>query len=305
MSGLLQTKHLSKLSNFEALIKNRRTIAGVNQVRETPPSKQLRLDFHDGTISQPSLDKLVVNFVNGGMQRFFIVENFSFVLLIRALSPKKTLLARKALISRRQEEYMEMKDRLKQELSNVAYVCITADCWTTFRRCYIGITLLWLLSRTLERRSAVLACRRLVERVTDDILAATISEVLEEYDLQTKVTRVITHNGSNFLKAFSIFGEKSFLGKEDEEIDIEGVDLSKLIDSADEGICLPQHHRCTAHCLNLVSTVDASCASEDEAFSKMFTVMLYCARFSTYDAPPFFLLIAPPLPTLSLSDNIL
>lgn len=64
-----------------------------------------------------------------------------------------------------------------------------------FIRCYIGITVLWLLPRTLERRSAVLACRRLVERATYDILAATISEVLEEYDLQTKVTRVITDNG--------------------------------------------------------------------------------------------------------------
>ncbi|XP_040069164.1 uncharacterized protein LOC120842207 [Ixodes scapularis] len=181
-------------------------------------------------------------------------------------------------MSRIQEEYMAMKDRLKQELSNVAYVCITADCWTTFRRCYIGITVLWLLPRTLERRSAVLACRRLVERATYDILAATISEVLEEYDLQTKVTRVITDNGSNFLKAFRIFGEKSSVGEEDEEIENEGVDLSKLIDSTEEGICLPQHHRCAAHCLNLVSTVDASRASEDDAFSKAFTTVMRKCR---------------------------
>ncbi|EEC03003.1 hypothetical protein IscW_ISCW002840, partial [Ixodes scapularis] len=99
----------------------------------TPPSKQPRLDFRDGTVSQASLDKLVVNFVIGGMQRFSIVENPSFVDLVRALAPHKTVLTRKALMSRIQEEYMEMKDRLKQELSNVAYVCITADCWTTFR----------------------------------------------------------------------------------------------------------------------------------------------------------------------------
>ncbi|KAM7301480.1 uncharacterized protein ISCGN_016999 [Ixodes scapularis] len=112
-------------------------------------------------------------------------------------------------MSRIQEEYMAMKDRLKQELSNVAYVCITADCWTTFR---------------------------------------------------------------------SIFGEKSSVGEEDEEIENEGVDLSKLIDSTEEGICLPQHHRCAAHCLNLVSTVEASRASEDDAFSKAFTTVMRKCR---------------------------
>lgn len=68
------------------------------------------------------------------------------------------------------------------------------------------------------------------------------------------------------------------MGEEDEEIENEGVDLSKLIDSTEEGICLPQHHRCAAHCLNLVSTVDASRASEDDAFSKAFTTVMRKCR---------------------------
>lgn len=135
ISALSQRKHVSKLSKFEALIKNRLIIAGGDHVRETPPSNQLRLYFHDGTISQASLDKLVVNFVIGGMQRLSIVENPSFVDLVRVDKRRqKTVLTRKAQMSRVQEVYMEMKDRLKQELSNVVYVCLTADCWTTFRR---------------------------------------------------------------------------------------------------------------------------------------------------------------------------
>ena len=67
------------------------------------------------------------------------------------------------------------------------------------------MTVHW-LDATLERKSAMLCCRRLKGRHTYDVLAEAIAEVLKEFDISDKVVRITTDNGSNFRKAFRIFG---------------------------------------------------------------------------------------------------
>lgn len=60
----------------------------------------------------------------------------------------------------------------------------------------------WLEPATLERRSAALALQRLCGRVTYDKLADALSRVFEDYKIHGKVTKVVTDNGSNFVKTF-------------------------------------------------------------------------------------------------------
>lgn len=71
-----------------------------------------------------------------------------------------------------------------------------------YSRHFLGVMALWLEPDTLERKVATLACRRMVGSVTYDRLAVAINDIMEEYGLQGKVTRVVTDNGSNFVKAF-------------------------------------------------------------------------------------------------------
>ena len=55
-------------------------------------------------------------------------------------------------------------------------------------------------------RSAALACRRLRGSHTFDVLAGALEDIHTEYAIRQKVTRTMTDNGSNFIKAFSVFG---------------------------------------------------------------------------------------------------
>lgn len=69
-------------------------------------------------------------------------------------------------------------------------------------RSYLGMTIHWLNSKTLERHSAGIACRRLHGRHTYDVLAETIENILSQYQILDKTLHCITDNATNFPKAF-------------------------------------------------------------------------------------------------------
>lgn len=52
------------------------------------------------------------------------------------------------------------------------------------------------------RRSAALACRRLIGSHTADVLVLEIEMILQEYEIMSKVTKIVTDGGSNFVCAF-------------------------------------------------------------------------------------------------------
>ena len=53
-------------------------------------------------------------------------------------------------------------------------------------------------------RSATIACCRLRGSHTFDVLAGALEDIHTEYAIR-QVTRTTTDNGSNFVKAFSVF----------------------------------------------------------------------------------------------------
>lgn len=69
-------------------------------------------------------------------------------------------------------------------------------------RSYLGATVSSLEPTTLTRKSVVLICRRMTGRKTYDKLANVLLEAFQECKIQGKATKVVTDNGSNFLKVF-------------------------------------------------------------------------------------------------------
>lgn len=147
-------------------------------------------------------------------------------------------------------------------LSKVSYVATTTDCWTAHQQSFIGVTAHWIDEETLERRSTPLACQRIF-----DVLAGTLDDIHCQFRIRGKVVRTITDSGSNFIKAFSVFGEQSQTEEAESESDQDSSEEPKaeyldtfIILEQDSGLeyQLPRHQRCACHMLNVVATTDAA-----------------------------------------------
>lgn len=55
-----------------------------------------------------------------------------------------------------------------------------------------------------------MAVRRLRGKVSYNVIGKLLEAIHDEFGIEAKVTMTITDNGSNFLKAFRLFGAKEF-----------------------------------------------------------------------------------------------
>ncbi len=121
-------------------------------------------------------------------------------------------------------------------LSQVDFVCTTADLWTALGgKSFMGVTCHWWSKSVLERNSVCLAVRRVTGRHTYDVLARTLDSINIEFQLAGKI--VVTISGSNFLKAFRIIGPKLESEQDDDElIEISGILKETEVEEEDDTV---------------------------------------------------------------------
>lgn len=281
---LHQRIHPNKLKVYEELMKTRKRASDSVTVDEPHSKKNQKVMSAFSSpatkVTQEVMDNLLINFVCEGNQPFSVVELPSFKKLIETLQPQCTVMTRKTLRLKVQSTFENMKSALIQKLNNTEFVATTADCWSARQRSYLGVTCHWIDSTSFERCSAALACRRMTGSHTFDVIAAALEEIHVEYKIRGKITRTTTDSGSNFLKAFRIYGEEKDDVQEEENI-VEESDESESEMEYQElygilnGDCgleyqLPRHQKCACHLLNLVATVDSSAAeAESDTYKRL------------------------------------
>lgn len=245
-----------------------------------------------------NLDNLIVDFVIETMTPLSIVESKSFEKLIvgaNKLSKTPKILNRHSLIRRIEEEYSQAMTKIKQSLQVVDFVCTSADIWSSSKRSYLGMTIHWINNDTLKREGAAIACRRFKGSHTYDKIAEIINEVHSEFNLNLyKITKTITDNGSNMVKAFKMFGRSESIvtlsdcsqnnnyntinykdeDNEDDEIDEDNDLFSQAfpepIKDSISDYELPNHERCATHTLHLIAAVDIKQAiAESNAYKRI------------------------------------
>jgi hypothetical protein len=86
------------------------------------------------------------------------------------------------------------------QLFQARFICTTADCWSTRRKSFLGVTVNW-FNNDLKRKSACLAIRRVVDKCDYELIAKLLESIHGEF----KITATITDRGSSFVKAFHLF----------------------------------------------------------------------------------------------------
>lgn len=242
-------------------------------------------------MSQASVDKAILKFIVEGLHTPHIVNEPRFIELVQHLQPNTNVMTRNTVVNRVMKASTDMKIKLKAVLNEVEFIATTTDCWTAHRRGFIGVTAHWFNPQTMERSCAALACKHLKGSHTFSALACTLNEIHTEFGIREKIVRTTTDNGSNFLKAFRIYGQTDGNNNPDpvgegdgEEVhddaqddddedgseDVGFIDAGALLDEDDYvEYQLPKHHRCACHLLNLVSTVDASKAEINPLYRRV------------------------------------
>jgi len=216
-------------------------------------------------VSQHKLNNLLLKFIVSNTQPLSVVDQPSFVNLVRLGLPKDLkVMSSKSLKLQIEKLYLSMVDNITNTLSSVLYVSTTADCWTKGKKSYIGVTCHWINSKSFKRESVALACCRLQGHHTYDVIAKALYKIHSTYKIQNKIVPTTTDNGSNFVKAFNTYTNNSdSYNDSDSDDDNENVDLFDILNStsaleqeSDTFIQLPPHYRCASHTLDLIAKTD-------------------------------------------------
>ena len=196
--------------------------------------------------------------VTGSLLPVSFVEQPSFKRLINACQSGVALPTRYSITTDLENSRENSIAAVKEAMSKIEWIATTTDCWS-----YLGVTAHCINPDNFERESAVLACRRLTGSHTYQLLAEQLKSVHIDYGINSKVTKTTTDNGSNFVKAFTVFAPS------EDELDTSTTEVENILSTEEDDLELLAHQRCAAHSLNLVSTSDAAAAESNGQYKKM------------------------------------
>lgn len=110
----------------------------------------------------------------------------------------------------------------------------------------------WLCPTTLERVSATIALKRIIGSHTSEMLTNMIQDILTDFNITSKIVKIVTDSGSNFIKAM----KDEDISVDESQIKI--ISLVKILKNATHIHNIPLHQPCAAHTLNLCMTSDVS-----------------------------------------------
>ena len=214
-------------------------------------------------ITQSHFENLILKFVTDTLSPLSVVEQQSFKDLLVNLRPDLEMPSRYKITTHLAKTKEQVMGKVNAAMNGVESVATTTDCWLVHHRSFLGITTHWLNAETMKREYATLACRRLTGSHNYLLLGKEIAKVHDHFNITENFVATTTDYGSNFVKAFSVFGP---CDSENEEattnIDLSDALNTGLINEPD----LQPHHRCAAHTLNVIATTDSECAEVDSAY---------------------------------------
>ena len=144
-------------------------------------------------------------------------------------------------------EFEKVENNIKGILGLAEYCSITVDIWSNMQmRSYIGITCHF-VDNDFKLHSLLLTCERFKGSHTAANVSAIVQNVIDRFNLQTKLDFIITDNAANMVSAFNLPSfDDDFVGEGEYQLTVE--EFSDL----KEYLYLTKHERCFAHSLQLV-----------------------------------------------------
>ena len=146
---------------------------------------------------------------------------------------------------------MSVRSDLKNILQGAQDVVLNIDLWSSRdMRAFISITGHFILDFTM--RGVMLACHRVRGSHTAENVHLMYEETVACFDLAGKVSAIVTDNGSNMVKAFTLPGMENMAVDVEDDDETHDSDLTGVQLTDDLEFLVPQRVPCFAHTLQLV-----------------------------------------------------
>ncbi|KZS04143.1 Uncharacterized protein APZ42_032989 [Daphnia magna] len=155
-------------------------------------STQRKLSFsgYQKIITQKMLDDYILEYLCEAVLPVYHTERYDFRKFVSRLCPRLKIKSRgyyRKIIS---STFEKKKSALKELLVAGTWVCTTADCWSSRRKSFLGMTIYW-ITADLKRASYCLAIRRVIGKRDYEILAKLLESIHEEFGITCKVVATI------------------------------------------------------------------------------------------------------------------
>lgn len=170
-------------------------------------SSQSTLDEHIAKkpVSQTKRNTLrddIADWITVNCRPLSVVEDSGFLQIIRTALDNTTyeLPSRKLITSKISGRYSSKRDELKTLLTNCPAVAITTDGWTSLSNVsYLGVTVHYLEDWNLTAKAIAVA--KMEGRHTGDNVSATLTEVLDRWDIRERTVVICTDSARNMINA--------------------------------------------------------------------------------------------------------
>lgn len=151
------------------------------------------------------LNKTLVKLFAKNYLAFHLIESPELKEFIKELNPGYQLPSRKTLSNALMTNvYIQIKEKVKIELSQAVYVCITTDGWTSKpNENYLAVTVHF-FNNNAELKSFLLECIQFNDRHTADNLAQELRRIASDWEITNKVVAATSDNANNIKAAIKI-----------------------------------------------------------------------------------------------------
>jgi hypothetical protein len=170
---------------------------------KNPPESPIKP--HNPT-KQESLTKNVIGFVIGTVQPLSILEDPDFINMINEFDPRYKVPCTKTLKDQISNTYEEGKVALKIQLAQIQYISLTINAWSSSAHLpYLGVTAHWVTSK-FEPHEVLLSMAELPYPHNAAEIQNHLFDILYEWEINSKISAIITDNASNMKKACNDMG---------------------------------------------------------------------------------------------------
>lgn len=120
-----------------------------------------------------------------------------------------TFIDRKAARRRIETLHDEHETLLQSIINKQMWICLTADIWSCKNRSFLGVSVHY-MDNDLRRKSYVISCKYFPAPHNYKTITESFQLLYSKFGIKSKsVVATVTDNGSNFVKAFQIFGRNN------------------------------------------------------------------------------------------------